>query len=97
MEIITTQEELDWMLEAMRPDIRKYEELLLWGTVDGKPYIPPPPEPRRWWAIIEVNGKRKTTYMDPDTMIAYEENDYQCTDKKIPSFTFIRWARMIEI
>ena len=92
-DVITTQEEVDRLLEAITPDIRRQEEFLLWGTVDGKPYVPGPPEPKRRWAIITIDGKRKLTFMDPDTMNAYVTIDYQCTEEKIPSFTFVRWAR----
>ena len=84
---------MDLMAEAMAPDIRRYEELLLWGTVDGKPYVPPPPR-KYYWGIIKVNGKTKyPVRIDITTWKAYETVEYKTTEIEIPSFEFIRWAR----
>lgn len=91
-EIITTQEEIDSMAEAMRSDIRSYEELLLWGT----PYEPSPPR-TKFWAIIKVDGKQKTVFMDCVTFKAYETVNHEITDKEIPSFEFVRWARLMDM
>lgn len=74
---------------------QEFWEMALWGIPNGK--IPDPPKPRRLWALIKVNGKQITTLMDPDTMNAYVTKDYECTDEKIASFEFVRWARMMDL
>lgn len=91
--ILMSKEEYD-AGEALKAEMW---EMLLWGTVGGKPYVPEPPKPKRWWAIIEIGGKRVTTFMNPDTMETYVTDLYECTNEKIPSFTFIRWARYMDL
>lgn len=53
-------------------------------------------DPRKW-AIIEQLGKKKLAFVDRLTMKAYKVDNYKATWMEIKNFTFVRWARAMDL
>ena len=54
-------------------------------------------EEHRKWAIIKVAGKEKLAFVHRVTKKAYKADLYKRTWMEIKVFTFIRWARPMDL
>jgi CRISPR/Cas system-associated protein Cas5 (RAMP superfamily) len=54
-------------------------------------------EEHRKWAIIKVGKKERLVFVHRETMKAYKADNYERTWMEIKSFTFIRWARPMDL
>jgi hypothetical protein len=89
---ISDEERKVW--EALYAD---FESDLLWGTTKLKDRLGDRPVDNRKWALIKVGEKDMTVPVDNVTMKAYETDGYEWTDREIPEYTFVRWARGMDL
>jgi hypothetical protein len=54
-------------------------------------------EDQRKWAIIEVLGKERLAFVHRLTKKAYKVDNYKATWMEIKNFTFVRWARAMDL
>lgn len=76
----------------------EWEAAMLWGIKPAR-WENLPPEDNRKWALIKRAGSedQELLWVDNKTMKAYERNGYERTDIEIPEFTFVRWARGMDL
>lgn len=74
-----------------------FESDLLFGTNLLREGLPDKPVDNRKWALIKVGNKSLTVPVDNVTMKAYETDGYEWTDREIPEYTFVRWARGMDL
>lgn len=93
-----TQQELDNM-EAIGKKLRKMQYYFMTNPAafDKTAQRRAANEDNRKWAIIKRGKNQELAWVDTETMKAYKNDNYSPTWIEIKNFTFVRWARGMDL